>query len=385
VRSGPSADRRSFRPRLIDLGSLGSNVKGVARVLTSLTPALVALDPDGYRVVCTAAGREVVDGLELGVTPYVVRPVPDTVWEQAALPAVAARLGVGAVYSHRECGALWGPRLVLHVPEDPEVRWQREPVTDARDRTRRRYSRLLMDRSLRRSTVVTSTAATAGDLARNHHLGVERTTVVPLGVDLVRFHPSSAGPAGRPYFFNLASSDDRDRTTLVVRAFARYRADRPDGADLVIGGRLGPRTAELHRLIDQVGMTGLVTLLGEVTDRELAGRNATALATVHASPDEGFGLQPLEAMACGSLLIATPSLAVEEVAGDGLVVWAEPTIEGLADGLRTAEDRPEMVAQAGTVNRRRAEQFTWERSARQIHRLLQGDGGGESGATPGAR
>jgi len=321
-------------------------------------------------VVCTSSGRSLVEGLDLGAPVSAAPRVPATAWEQLVLPAVATRLRAAAVYSHRECGALWGPRLVLHVPEDPEIRWRREPTSDRRELARRRYSRLMMDRSLRRSTVVASTGATVRDLEHNHGLDPMCATVVPLGVDLELFQPQAGAPTSPAYFFHLASSDDRDRTDLVVRAFDRYRADRPDGARLVIGGRLGDRKAVLEELIAGSGARRSVTLLGEVDDEALAQQYAGALATVHASPDEGFGLQPLEAMASGSLLICTPAEAVEEVTEGGVVLWSEPTVDAMADALRRAEDAPDLGAKARLANRRLAEHFSWERTADAVHQLL---------------
>ena len=138
-------------PIIIDLGCLGANTKGVARVLTALTPRLVALGRGRYRAVCSPAARPVLGELGLDQDAYVVPRVFGAVWEQVVLPGACTRLGASSVYSHGECGAIWGPRQLLHVPEDPEVRWRREPTTSIRELTRRRYSRLLMNRSLARA------------------------------------------------------------------------------------------------------------------------------------------------------------------------------------------------------------------------------------------
>jgi glycosyltransferase involved in cell wall biosynthesis len=107
-----------------------------------------------------------------------------------------------------------------------------------------------------------------------------------------------------------------------------------------------------------------------VSDDELADRYAGAVATVQASPDEGFGLQALEAMACGSLVISTPAEAVREVVGEGVVLWAEPEFEAIADALRAASDGVDLSVRATTVNRQRAEHFSWGRAARSLHALL---------------
>jgi glycosyltransferase involved in cell wall biosynthesis len=358
------------RPLVLDLFDLGANTKGVARVLTELAPRMFALAPERYRAVCSPLGLPILRRLGLEHVATVVRRVPNAVWEQALLPLACSRLGAAAVYSHRECGALWGPPQLLHVPEDPEIRWRREPTTAMREQLRRRYSRLLMDRSLIRAEVVVSTSATRDDLVHNHHLDPARAAVVPLGVDLDVFRPVSDGPTRPPFFFTLASEDERDRTDLILRAFAHYRRDLGGQDDLVIGGSLGGRADVLGRLTAELQVADSVELTGRLTDAELSGYNARAVATVHASPDEGFGLQPLEAMAGGSLLIATPSGAVREVAGDAVVLWVDPEVTPMADALRRADDDPALVEQARTRNRQVAESFSWDRTAVTLHARL---------------
>ena len=357
-------------PIIIDLGCLGVNTKGVARVLTALTPRLVALGPGRYRAVCSPAARPELGELGLDQDAYVVPRVSGAVWEQVVLPGACTRLGASSVYSFGECGAMWGPRQLLHVSEDPEVRWQREPTTGIRELTRRRYSRLLMNRSLARANVVVCTSATLTDLVRNHHLDPNRATVVPLGVDLDQFQPALGRPSQPSYFFTLASSDDRDRTELILRAFGRYRLELGGTCRLIVGGSLGAKADGLTQLVEELGISDATTFRGRLTDVKLAEHYAGALATVHASPDEGFGLQPLEAMASGSLLIATPATAVEEVTEGSVLLWVDPRVDSMADAMSRAEHDPGLVEKAKTLNRRRAESYSWDRTAQTLHALL---------------
>ena len=362
ARSGP--DRF-----LVDLGMLGRNHKGVGRVLAELGGRLAR---DGrVRLACTAVALDHLAGIDrsrISVLPA----TPQSIWEQVVVPAAARRVGAGAVYSHMEGGALWGPPLVLHVPEDPEVRWSREPADTFRERARRRYSRALLDRALARARVVASTRATAADLNRNHGVPLAAITVVPLGVDLDRFSPGPPGGErdGPPAFFHLASPDPRDRTELVIDAFAALVEAHDGPVRLVVGGDLGGRRAALAARAAALGVGDLVTLTGRLTDAALADAYRSAVGAVHASPDEGFGLQPLEAMACGTLVISTPAGAVAEVVGDGAVVWSEPHRDALAAALGRVLDDRALRQRARQVNPSIAASFTWDRTARAILELL---------------
>jgi glycosyltransferase involved in cell wall biosynthesis len=359
---------------LLDLSPLGVNRKGLARVLTALTPRLVALEPGRYRAVTTRAGLPVLEGLGVDLPVTVAPRVPNAVWEQVVLPGVATALRATSIYCHQECGALWGPGLVLHVPEDPEIRWSREPTAALRERSRRRYSRMFMNPSLRRATIVTSTASTRGDLQRRHGIDPSVVEVVPLGVDLDVFAPSpptdGGGEGGEQYFFHLASSDARDRTDVILEGFSLFLSDQPGRARLIIGGELGERADSLVRQAGALGIGHSVTFTGRIGDHQLTTYYAGAIAAVQASPDEGFGLQPLEAMACGALLISTPASAVAEVTEGAVVLWSEATAQAMATAMGMACDRPELADRARTINRTCAEAYSWDRCAGVLHDLL---------------
>lgn len=356
---------------LIDARDVGVNRKGVGRVLEELVPRLVALDQDRYLVVATKAAVPRLKGVGASHLKLVPR-LYGTVWEQIGLPLVARALRAQATYSHRECGPIWGPPLLLHVTEDPEVRWQRDGVAGMRDRARRTYSGLFLGRALRRAEVVTSTGATRDDLVRHHSLGQDRVTVVPLGVDTARFKPRRAGTADDgPYLFCLASDDPRENCDLIVKSFARLRERGENRVRLVVAGSLGRQAKVVGDLARSLGIQGAVDLPGRVSDEDLVSLYAGSAATICASEYEGFGLQPLEALACGALLIAVPAVAVKEVVGDGVVLWADLSVDGIAQAMSTALLSPGLRDRAVTVNPAVAAGLDWSQTATRLHGLLE--------------
>jgi glycosyltransferase involved in cell wall biosynthesis len=102
-----------------------------------------------------------------------------------------------------------------------------------------------------------------------------------------------------------------------------------------------------------------VELTGRLSDDELADHYRNAAVVVQPSSDEGFGLQPLEAMASGTPVVVTRAGAVSDVVGDCAVV-CDATATSIAEGIRHALDRSAELRPAG---RRRAEAMTWEASA----------------------
>lgn len=339
---------------LVDALELGRNPKGISRVLASLAPRLVARAADEVFIAATADGDSYLPDVPQDRLVH-VDPGLQSAWEQWGLPRLAQKIGAAAVYSHRESGALWGPPLVLHVPEDPEVRWERDPTRSLREHGRRLYSRTTMRRSLARADVAASTAVVADQLSARYRIARDHISIIPLGVDLALFSPADAPRADS--VFHLGSSDPRDQTLTVVEAWAAARSSVEDLPRLVIGGGLGELTGHVRNRADQLGMDAVLT--GRLSDGELAAHLRHAAVVVQPSSDEGFGLQPLEAIASGAPLVVSRADAVLEVVDDCATV-CDATAAGVAEGIVKALDEAPHLRR---VARSRAEAFTWEATA----------------------
>ena len=139
---------------------------------------------------------------------------------------------------------------------------------------------------------------------------------------------------------------------------------------LIVGGDLGPSRQPLLDLVASLGLGRRVETLGRVSDERLVELYAGAAATVLASMDEGFGLQALEAMACGSLLVSTPARATKEIAGQAEVEWTPLDSGRMSAAFEAVWNDQLRQARATNVNRHVAARFSWDRTARCLHDLL---------------
>jgi glycosyltransferase involved in cell wall biosynthesis len=170
------------------------------------------------------------------------------------------------------------------------------------------------------------------------------------------------------YVFNIAGFDRRKNLPVLIEAFAVVRAKLGRPVSLVIGG--APHTPNPHvfpdvrPLIAALGLESSVVLPGKVSDEER--RHLYGAASVYATPSlyEGFGLTPLEAMACGVPTVVADRTSLPEVVGEaGLVV--PPTPAAFAEALLatlTDVSLSTRLAEAGVA---RARTFSWERTARE--------------------
>ena len=231
------------------------------------------------------------------------------------------------------------------------------------------YYRTMIARSARHAAaVIADSEATAGDL---HRLGLdrERISVVPLGIDPV-FRPVSpevAESARKQYnlpehfLLFVGTHEPRKNLVRVVEAFGRIAHEIPHA--LVLAGRSGWKCRPLHSAIAASQARDRILVPGFVPREHLPALLTAAAGFVWPSLYEGFGLPPLEAMACGTPVLTSNAASLPEVAGDAaLLVNPEDTGEIAAQMLALATDD----ALRGALRDKgfeRARRFTWQRTA----------------------
>jgi glycosyltransferase involved in cell wall biosynthesis len=221
------------------------------------------------------------------------------------------------------------------------------------------YRRHLYGRSVRSSRlVITVSEHVRDDLVERLGYPVERVRVIHHGVDHARFTPD--GRTREPFLLYPANWWPHKNHELLLEAFALVRRERPE-LRLVLTGSDHPP-----------GLPDGVTSLGRVSDERLVELYRTTVALVFPSLYEGFGLPPLEAMACGCPVAVSQVGALPEVCGDAAVYFDPTSAEGIAQGIAEVLDRPP----AGGTER--AALFTREAFAHRhdaVYRELAGDDG----------
>ncbi|WP_188430924.1 glycosyltransferase family 4 protein [Ornithinimicrobium tianjinense] len=194
-------------------------------------------------------------------------------------------------------------------------------------------------------------------------LGLRAPIVIPNGVGDEYFAAAPLDAATlshlglqRPFVLYAGGSAARKNLPALAEAW-RLVLDRIPTHDLALAG---PRSPERDRIFATVPR---VIHLGRLPDRLMPGLVASASTVVVPSLYEGFGLPALEAMAAGVPLLSSNRSSLPEVVGDGGTL-VEPTGSGLAEGLEHVVAGGGDVAAAAQRGRRRAAEFTWDRSAR---------------------
>jgi len=228
----------------------------------------------------------------------------------------------------------------------------------------------------RAARVIAVSERTRRDLVQRYGLPAAKIRVVYEAADERFLAPIAAEDvarvrarhaAGRRYILAVGNLQPRKNLVRLVDAFAALIASGSVAEDvvLVIAGQAHWRGSEVFERVRNRGLQERVYFPGYVADEDLPPLYRGALVFVHPALYEGFGLPPLEAMACGAPVICSNGGALPEVVGDAALLFEPQDTGSLVQALRDLladEERRQALASAGQA---RAAQFSWERAARE--------------------
>ena len=169
----------------------------------------------------------------------------------------------------------------------------------------------------------------------------------------------------------VSTIEPRKNLPALLRAFRQLLNDYKPEVQLVVAGRRGWLSENVFSLVDELELTEDVLFLGRVPLEDLPPLYTAARLFAYTSTYEGFGLPPLEAMACGTPVVVSNVSSLPEVVGDAALLVAPDDIPGLTvalwRGLTDEARRAELIAKGF----RRAQCFSWEKAARQTLAVYQ--------------
>ncbi len=363
----------------LDVSAAVHRRAGLGRYAESLARALHPLAPEEMALFFNReSGVEPLSGLEAQPTRTVALGYKP--WRMIVLAAQGAGLGFDRFFPDAR---------LFHATEHLLPPFHHLPtVLTVHDlifrhlpqhhkRLNRWYLNLAMPLYVRRAThLIAVSEATRRDLMAAYGVPAEKITVIYEAAD-PRFGPRDAleqqtirANYGLPpaYFLYLGTIEPRKNLLRLLRAWEPlYLAG--EAPPLVIVGKRGWLSEPFFEAVERSPAREGLILTGYVLDDDLPALIAAATAFVFPSLYEGFGLPPLEAMACGTPVLCSDRSSLPEVVGDAALLFDPTDEEAIRAAMRRIwadEALREALRRRGMA---RAERFSWRRTAEETLRL----------------
>ena len=174
-------------------------------------------------------------------------------------------------------------------------------------------------------------------------------------------------PAGVPYLLSVATLEIRKNLDQVVHAFLRFCDQHQESRmHLVLAGMSGWKLEKFDDALsvaDKADRGHRIIATGFVDDADLSALYSDAQCFVYLSRYEGFGLPPLEAMACGTPVICANNSSLPEVVGDAGLLIDTDDLQGVVDAIGRVAQSEALRSELSQRGLARAGQFSWDRCA----------------------
>lgn len=299
-------------------------------------------------------------------------PAKNIIWHQTSLPKLAKTNQLD----------------VLHVPSYRRLLW-RQPcplvatihdlapfhITGKYDWKRTFYARVIVRRLARRQhQIIAISENTARDIRSYFRLNGERITVVYNGIDHDRFFPGSRPEAQaaiarrfglcQPFFLYIARLEHPAKNHVrLISAFEQFKAAQPSPWELVFAGSDWHGAAIIHDAVRKSPVASSIRALGFVPDELLPDLYRAAECFIYPSLYEGFGLPPVEAMACGCPVICSTRGSLAEVVQDAAATIDPEQIESMAAQMRVLANDEGTRSRLRSAGLGQAQKFHWTHCA----------------------
>ena len=174
-----------------------------------------------------------------------------------------------------------------------------------------------------------------------------------------------------PYILTISTIEPRKNLLGLMKAFSGFKRMTESRHKLVIGGGKGWHYSEVFATAKAIDVADDIIFLGHVADEDLPALYSMSDLFAWLSFYEGFGLPVLEAMACGTPVVASNRASLPEVIGDAGLLVPPSEIDAIADAFDSILGDEALAAELADKGRKQASLFSWRSSAKQLLSIYQ--------------
>ncbi len=250
-----------------------------------------------------------------------------------------------------------------------------------RGRTKHMLDLGLVTSMHRADRIVTDSEFSRSEIIKYYPEFSDKIRVVPCGVDTEQFHPETDADKiaamrnkyGIPknYFLYLGTLEPRKNLERLIDAYAQFAKKQTNPPTLVLAGGKGWLYDGIFAKVKSLGLEQHVLFTQYIDSADMCALMSSALAFTFPSIYEGFGMPPLEAMACGTPVLVSDAASLPEVTGDCAVIVKPDDTGSIADGLERLYNDENLRRRLSAEGLERAKLFSWERSAQMLHAIYE--------------
>lgn len=284
-------------------------------------------------------------------------------WERTVLPVVAAREGLDVLLCPNANGFIHRTSLpvVIYIHDMNSFYGYSSKLYSMYERA------MLPLVAAKADHIITVSEFSKRELTKFLGTPPSKISVVYNGIDpeYLSEDDGSAFELPEKYVLFVGSLNPRKNIDGVLRSFKRFSESHPEYKLVLIG----PKNKAVFQSYS-VPLSDDVVLPGFVSQQQLQYAYTNASALLFPSHYEGFGIPPLEAMACGTPVVASDTSSLPEILQDAAAFAGPTDYEALADQLERIVTDEEYRSALIAKGSRRAQSFTWERSTREVLSVL---------------
>lgn len=358
---------------LFDAREASRNITGIGTYVRNLAREVLVYEDPEVVCKCVPETLEPPSGKDVPSLPLqAINFLRNVTWKQAWLPVLARRQKADVLVCMDPLGPLACPTLTALIVYDLIFL-----TSGAQSDAWTRYWRAMVPRSARRADLVfTLSQASKAEITGRLGVPPEKIVVFRTGVSDV-FRPLEGGAAEREeirdrlglpksYVLSVGAHDPRRNLKTLLAAYRKLKSQGPLEQKLVVVGPKTPYFQEIWETTRSLGLEENVLYLDYVPNEKLFSYYSLADLYVYPSSEEGFGLTPLEAMACGCPVVTSRASSLPEVVGDAAVL-VNPTdaddVAGAIDRVLSDLDLRGSLVQKGS---KRAKEFSWRAGVEDI-------------------
>jgi glycosyltransferase involved in cell wall biosynthesis len=349
----------------VDIKALFAGTAGIAAYIRNTLDSLQELDRVNRYFLFEKKPSKYAVKNPLWQKVLVPSRLPGTLWLMAVLPSRLPRYSIEVFWGPEQIVPCVLPARAAMVSTVLDVAVKRCPRT--MQTTNYFINKLFLKRSIGRSqTVLTISRCIRDDICRFFPRQAPLSKVEVTYPGRPREQAIPEKPIGRGDHLLFAGSfEPRKNLLFLLKALALLKTEKSLTVPLCIAGPGGWKNSAVYKYIETSGLAGQIKFLGFLSDADLTLEYRRCKAFVYPSLYEGFGLPVLEALSAGAPVLSSRGTAMEEVAGECIVLFDPADPRDIADKISAlysgAIDTGALLANREAVLSR----FSWESTARQ--------------------